>query len=447
MRAGDAGAAEFLLMTGMHGRIKAVWFVFLLAASIAVGFTLNAYRNDLSWFATPLTMIQQIVAPDPERLFGKPAIRVLVVGLDYDYDNKDQETSKTSRSDIIMAVNVDFQNHRISELSVPRDMVATMPNGQRAKINEGGIRESNIVVADWLGIPPFDRHVVLRIDATKDLIDALGGVDVDVENSDALRHAGANGPIDYDDSWGHLHVHLKPGKQHLNGARAVAYARFRHDWCSDPCRIMRQQQVIRALVDKVQHDHIDTIVHAKALLDVVRKDVETSLTPTEQLTILMAFARMSPRDIRTAQVPYIASIDLPDYGDSIVPDEAKKHELVASMLLSPEEGAVSALSPSLVHVTVLNGTGVPGLAGRFAEQLQSKGFIITKIGDAAQSAEVTQIYGTTPTSPSALQVRNSIGSSVTNTSIASFPSAVSGGQGDVMVVLGHDAARSGHATH
>jgi LCP family protein required for cell wall assembly len=438
-------------MTGMHGRGKAVLFVFLLAASIAVGFTLNAYRNNRTWYATPLTMMQEIIAPDPERLFGKPSIRVLVVGLDYDYDNKDQETSKTSRSDIIMAANVDFQNHRISELSVPRDMVATMPNGQRAKINEaqsqGGIRESEDVVANWLGVPSFDRYVVLRIDATKDLIDALGGIDVEVENSDALRHAGPNGPINYDDSWGHLHVHLKPGKQHLDGTRAVGYARFRHDWCSDPCRIMRQQQVIRAVVDKVQHDHVDTIVHAKALLDVARKDVETSLSPTEQLAILMAFARMSARDIRTAQVPYIGSIDLPDYGDSIVPDEPKKHELVASMLLSPEERAVSALSPSLVHVTVLNGTDVPGLAGRFAEQLQSKGFVITKIGDAERPADITQIYGMTPTSASALQVRNSIGSSVTDASIAPFPVAAGGGQNDVMVVLGRDAARAGHAAH
>lgn len=325
-------------------------------------------------------------------------------------------------------------------------MVAVLPSGRRAKINqaqsEGGIGESEVVVANWLGIPSFDRYVVLRIDATKDLIDGLGGVEVDVENSDALRHAGPNGPIAYDDSWGHLHVHLKPGKQHLNGVQAVGYARFRHDWCSDPCRIMRQQQVIRAIVDKVQHDRIDTIVHAKALLDVARKDVDTSLTPTEQLAILMAFARMSQRDIRTAQVPYVASIDLPDYGDSIVADEVKKRRLVASMLFSPGEAVASDLAPSFVHVTVLNGTGVSGLAGRFAKDLQNKGFIIAKIGDASQYADVTQIYGTTPSSPSVLRVRNSIGSRIPNAAVATFPPAFDGGRDDVTIVLGRDAAGS-----
>ncbi|MGA2393447.1 MAG: LCP family protein [Candidatus Lustribacter sp.] len=314
-------------------RLAVAALIVLFAASVAAGMILTAHPN--------AGMIQQIIAPDPERLFARDDIRILVVGLDYDYDDKDQETSKTSRSDIIMAVNLDFAARRIYELSVPRDMVATLPDGREAKINEaqsqGGIRESESVVAGWLGIPPFDRYVLLRIDATKDLINALGGVDVDVENSDALKHAGKNGPIDYDDSWGHLHVHLQPGFQHLDGERAVGYARFRHDWCSDPCRIMRQQQVIRAMIGKIQRDRVNTLLHARALLDVARKDVETNLTPTEQLAVIMAFAHVGPGDLRTAQVPYVASIELPDFGDSILPDQTAKRDLVASMLLSPQK--------------------------------------------------------------------------------------------------------------
>jgi LCP family protein required for cell wall assembly len=305
----------------------------LFAVSVGAGITLTTHPN--------VGLVQQIIAPDPVRLFGKDRVNVLLVGLDYDYDALDQETSKSSRSDIIMAVNLDFTAHRIYELSVPRDMVATLPDGRQAKINEaqsqGGIKESESVVAGWLGIPPFDRYVLLRIDATKDLIDALGGVDVDVENSSALRHAGPNGPIAYDDSWGHLHVHLKPGLQHLDGEQAVGYSRFRHDWCSDPCRIMRQQQVIRAMVGKIGHDRVNTLLHARALLDVARRDIETNLTPTEQLAVLLAFAHLTPADLRTAQVPYVTSIVLPDFGDSILPDQAAKRALVASMLLSGTE--------------------------------------------------------------------------------------------------------------
>ena len=156
-------------------------------------------------------------------------------------------------------------------------MIATLPNGTQAKINQaqsdGGVKEAKSVIAQWLGIPGFDRYVVLRIDATKEFIAAIGGVNVYVKSSNCLRYkTGCTGDtLDYDDTWGHLHIHLKEGLQHLNGEQAVAYMRFRHDWCSDPCRIMRQQQVLRALVDKLKGDRFNTLVHLGNLLGVFRK--------------------------------------------------------------------------------------------------------------------------------------------------------------------------------
>jgi LCP family protein required for cell wall assembly len=298
----------------------------------------------------PVTL--QAVIPDPAALFGRATVRVLIVGLDYDYDRLDQETSAHSRSDIIMAVNLDLVRHRVYELSVPRDMVAVLPNGRRGKINEaqadGGIAESQTVVAKWLGIPGFDRYVVLRIDTTKDLIDALGGVDLDVENSAALKHVGRNGPVDYDDTWGHLHVHLQPGWQHLTGAQAVGYARFRHDWCSDPCRIMRQQQVIRTILAKLRDGKLDTLVRAAALLGVLRKDVETNLSPGEEISLVNAFRGLGPQGFTSAQVPYVRDVDLPGEGDSIVADDAAKARLVRTMLFDPPTPApLGAVSPAV----------------------------------------------------------------------------------------------------
>jgi anionic cell wall polymer biosynthesis LytR-Cps2A-Psr (LCP) family protein len=180
----------------------------------------------------------------------------------------------------------------------------------------------------------------------KDLIDALGGVTVTVENSAALRHAGPNGPVDYDDSWGHLHVHLKPGRQHLDGEQAVGYARFRHDWCSDPCRILRQQQVIHALVARIDENRLATLLRVQPLLAVIRKDVETDLTPSEEISLVAAFAHLGSNDVVTAQVPYTTSIDLPDYGDSIVANDVAKHQLVASMLLDAAPQAQATARPS-----------------------------------------------------------------------------------------------------
>jgi LCP family protein required for cell wall assembly len=397
--------------------------------------------------AAPVRSMQAMLMPDAATVFGKDRVRVLLIGLDYDYDRLDQETSRTSRSDIIMALDLDFKDHRLNELSVPRDMVATMPNGQQAKINqaqsEGGIKESKSVIAQWLGIPPFDHYIIMRIDTSKDIVNAIGGVDVDVENSDALRGTGKNGPVDYDDSWGHLHVHLKPGWQHLNGAQAVGYARFRHDWCSDPCRIMRQQQVIRAIINKVEHDRLNTLTHAQQVLAVIDKDIETDLTPREELASVIAFSHLTPRDIHTAQVPYVASVMLPDYGDSIVPDESAKRRLVAALLPGPTTGAADvATTPNVafaaIRVRVENGTTVPGLAARVAAKLRRRGFTISEIGNApSQDIQFTQIESPPSQATASETVWRALelGGGTANVSTIR---TTSGTGSDVTIVLGRD---------
>ena len=109
---------------------------------------------------------------------------------------------------------------------------------------------------------------MLRSDATKDLINAIGGIDVYVKTSDCIDESHGlhrSGHLDYDDSWGHLHIHLTEGMHHLTGAQAVGYGRFRHDWCSDPCRIMRQDHVIMAAINKLSGDKLNTLMHAGEL--------------------------------------------------------------------------------------------------------------------------------------------------------------------------------------
>src|SRR5579872_6735454 len=197
--------------------------------ALIAGFSVAFHR-------TPIQILSLQLTPSPQELFGKNRILVLVEGLDYDYTDKDEEFSTQSRSDIIKAVDLDFRTHKIYVLSVPRDMQATLPNGQVAKINQaqsdGGVHEAQAVISKWLGIPGFDRYVVLRINTTKDLINALGGVSIYVKTSDCLTsHTGCTGGrIDYDDNWGHLHIHFAEGMHQMSGDQAVAYGRFRHDW-------------------------------------------------------------------------------------------------------------------------------------------------------------------------------------------------------------------------
>jgi LCP family protein required for cell wall assembly len=436
-------------------KVKVAAIVVLGLISAVAGYAVVERKN-------PVTAFTQIFLPQPQQVFGKSNLLVLVEGLDYDYTVADEEFSTNSRSDVIWAVNLDFAAKRIYELSIPRDMIATMPNGTQAKINQaqsdGGVKEAKSVISRWLGIPGFDRYVVLRIDATKEFITAIGGVNVNVKSSDCLKlKTGCTGEtLDYDDTWGHLHIHFKEGMQHLNGEQAVAYMRFRHDWCSDPCRIMRQQQVLRAMADKVRGDRINTLMHLGDLLGVFRKYVQTDLSDSELVSIGSYYQGMPNGAIVSNQVPYTDDVNLPGYGDSLVPDAQARARLVASMLVappspvpSPDAMALAAIPAGTLRVDVENGSNVAGAARRVAERLKKAGFSIGEVGNADRSDyTATEIHEHSNVIFAGAKVREALPVSgpaavvVTDGSPSASPAATSSPNSDVTVIVGSDLANS-----
>jgi LCP family protein required for cell wall assembly len=407
------------------------------------------------------TLQQEIVnifIPPPEQIFGKDRISILVLGIDYNYTNRDIEFSAGARSDTIFIATLDFPTRGVSLLSVPRDMAATLPNGQVDKINsaygEGGPREADQVIGAFLGIPKtstgryFDRYIVLRVDASKDLINAIGGIDLDVMNSNAITHSGPNGPLNYDDNWGHLHIHLQPGMQHLDGPQAVGYVRFRHDWCSDPCRILRQQQVMRTIVDKLKRDKFNDVTHIRDILGVAKRDVETNLSFDEELSLATAFAQLDQAGIKTAQLAYTGDREVAA-GDVLVPDTDKNQKLVSELILGPlgapptiPPSVVSSIKPSDLAVDVLNGSGTPGMAKKFAAFLRLKGYNIGKVGNAdtfghaqTQILEHSRIFG------AGERVRSDV-TIVPGLTVSTDPAPApsSGWTSDVTIVVGKDFA-------
>ncbi len=339
---------------------------------------------------TPVQVVAAMFVEPPQQHFGKDRITVLVMGIDYDYDAKDQEFSSSARSDTIMAVSVNFATDvnpkpSLSILSVPRDMYAAMtPSEHKDKINTayalGGPKRAEEAVAAFLGLPGFDRYLTLRINATKDLIDAVGGLDV-VPDED----------MDYDDSWGHLHIHFKSGqKYHMNGEQAVSYSRFRHDACGDPCRIKRQQQVISLAVEKIKNNGFNDLAHIPQLIGIVRKDVYTNFSFDEMKSIAASFSQIDIAAIKKDQVPFTKDIDTACCGNVLIADEDAKDKIVQKFFLDPilpppapaDPAAVAAVDPKSVNVSVRNGSGEPGAGSRMAALLKAKGFSVASVANA-----------------------------------------------------------------
>lgn len=434
----------------MRRIVLAAGLLLIGIGSIFAGFAVFRHEN-------PLQVISQTFAPSPSDVFGKPNLLVLVEGLDYDYTSKDMEFSTNSRSDVIKAVNIDFVNKNIFVVSVPRDMLAVFPNGSKGKINQaqadGGVKEASQVIAAFLDIPGFDRYAILRIDATKDIINALGGVDVYAKTSDCLQYhtACTGGRIDYDDSWGHLHIHFTEGLHHMNGEQAVGYGRFRHDWCSDPCRIKRQDQVMTAVVDKLKNDKINTLLNAGNLLKVIRTDIDTNFTDSELVSLATYFSGGLTKDnVHFAEIPYTGDVELAD-GDDLIPDEALKSKLVQSMLVapptpeaSPDAMALAGIAPATLRVDVENASGVSGAAHIVAGILQKAGYTIGNVGNAdASDRDSTQINQHSKIAWAGAKVRTALPATLQNAPVTGTGSDATGATSapsDVTVVIGKDLA-------
>jgi LCP family protein required for cell wall assembly len=385
--------------------------------------------------------------PAPSTVFGKDRIVVGLLGLDYDYTANDVETSANARTDKLSVFALDFPTGVVKEIAIPRDSEALVA-GHENKINAayaiGGETMTDQVTGEFLGLAKndkgryFDRYITLRIDATKDFIDAIGGLDVNVDEE-----------MNYDDSWGHLHIHFHPGLQHMNGDQAVSFARFRHDACSDPCRIKRQQLIMQLAIEKLKSNKFNDLAHIAQLINVIRNDVYTNLTTPEMTSLAWHFKNVSLANVQQTQIPFKDDIYLSNAGDVLVPDDAKKAQIVADFVgpyvaaTPPPAVAVSrpSVPPASVHVVVENGSGRSGLGKRMADTLRARGYVVDSISNADTfDYDTTVIREHSKVAGVGEQVRAQIALKTATVTPSPHAPASAPGGGDVTVIVGRDFA-------
>ncbi len=400
---------------------------------------------------SPADMLAAWMIEPPQSHFHKDRIALALFGIDYNYDEKDQPYSSGARTDTIKAISLNFPTKTnplgsISVLSVPRDIDYVFPSGHEDRINAAygygkdpvdASHRSEKAVADFLGIKKFDRFITLRINAAKELIDAIGGIDVVPDST-----------MDYDDHWGHISIHFKKGKRyHMNGEQAVSYSRFRHDWCGDPCRIKRQDQVLRIVLRKLTQDKFNDLLHLNQLIAIMRRNVVTDIGDREALSLANAMRNVDLRTVRYDQVPYLSDKTLRCCGNVIVADDAKKVALVKRFFVDPPLPQVvpggrglAAVPKSSIHLEVLNGSGIPGVAHRLAEMLRKQGFAIASVGDAPSTDhEATEVHVSSATPLAAEVVLAALGMKTAVVVPDAFAtSSATPNQSDVTIIIGRD---------
>lgn len=195
---------------------------------------------------------------------------VLIMGVD-------RRDGDVGRSDTLMLAAVDEEQGRATLLSIPRDTRVEVGTYGYDKINHayafGGHEMTLAAVEKIVGVP-VTHYVLIDTSAFERIVDAVGGVDINVEKR-----------MHYEDPWddnGGLVIDLQPGEQHMTGAQAIQYVRYR-DGEGDIGRIARQQHFMRALLAQFLSPQV--IPRLAAVVDEVKNAVETDLSTRQLLTL------------------------------------------------------------------------------------------------------------------------------------------------------------------
>jgi LCP family protein required for cell wall assembly len=179
-----------------------------------------------------------------------PAINILILG---DDTRTGQAGGEFARTDSIMVASIDPAREQISLMSIPRDLFLQSPSFGPMRANvvirnaeleaPGSGRNEMVAAIENTFDIEIDHTVRLNFEAFVEVVDAVGGVEIDVP----WRLVDYSYPTD---EGGTMRVEFEAGMQHMDGERALIYARIRHP-DDDYRRAGRQQQVIDALISKL----------------------------------------------------------------------------------------------------------------------------------------------------------------------------------------------------
>lgn len=292
-------------------------------------------------------------------------INVLLLGLDAGVV-EGTSSRAPGRTDTIMVLSFDPETLESGVLSIPRDTRVNIPGKGINKINAahvfGGPQLALKTTEALLGIP-LHYYVKVNLEGFERIVDALGGIEIEVEKN-----------MDYWDPTQDLLIDLKAGKQTLSGSQALDYVRWREDGKGDVGRIPRQQKFLRILADKLLS--MSTVWKLPELVGIFTKNVETDM---DVLQILQFAEKLRRIDLGELEIETLAGIDryINDVSYWLV-DEPGMQEQVDQVLrrIKPEENRD-------IRVQVLNGNGRSGDASELAAELRRYGFNVVAVGNAA----------------------------------------------------------------
>ena len=380
-----------------------------------------------------------------------------------------------SLTDTIIVASYQPSTNQASMLSIPRDMIVPIPGYGWRKINHvyalaeyndkgtGGDYAKQIVSQIFgLQIPYY-----IRIDfrGFEELIDLVGGVDVEVPNTLSDYQYPIPGREEYPADQRYEHLYIEVGPQHFDGNTALKYVRSRHAAGaegSDFARAARQQLIMDALTKKIlSFSTLTRPGKIKKIINNVQENIDTNLSLDE----FVAFGKIA-RDYDKETNPVInrvldnsagGPLQAANYNGAYVleakVEDFSELKFIASNIFNAEQNFERPTEPSGLPrvslenpveskedatIEIQNGTFVNGLARANEEKLESLGYDVIRIGNSEkQDYTQTVIYKTTDADfPSTLDfLAGNYSDNVSN----ALPLGIST-EADILIILGLDVA-------
>lgn len=325
---------------------------------------------------------------------------ILILGCDEVFSETTVKGKKIwkGRSDTILVLGCNPIKNSLNILSIPRDTKIRVPRFGLQKMNFlnsiAGPIFTRRALEKMLKIK-IDNYVVVNVKGLNEIIDEVGGVEIDVPQR-----------MQYRDYSAMLNIDLNPGKQVLNGEQAIGFVRFRHDVLGDIGRIQRQQSFIRAAINKLW-DPL-TFTKIPQLTSIYKKTVLTDMKTKDIIRIANFIRNVSKSKQNIAMLP--GEFGSEDGASYWVADQKETRKIVKRLFYSEEISDKQTLvSRKNVRISIYNGSQKEKLlATKLSAKLREYGYTVMYIQDNKTYIKTSKIYAQKANFETALRVKKDL---------------------------------------
>lgn len=314
-------------------------------------------------------------------------VNILVMGID-EVPNAQPTSDEVfaGRTDTLLLVRVDAEAGTLNVMSIPRDTRVDIPGFGMDKINQANVLGGPELVARTLGYNlgniQIDRYVRINTAAFRDMVDLVGGIEVNVPSR-----------MEYTDRTQDLYIDLYPGWQTLNGDQAEQFARYRQD-SGDIGRVQRQQMLLKALRERLTNPTV--IPKLPQAIRVLQRYVDTNLTLEEMLAIANFGLEIESDQLQMVMLPGRFSTSAEFNASYWLPNWEASAPVMQNFFEAKEVGVYADNSQGRyvtdLAIAVQNASGQPEQAASMARYLRENGFSnVYIIGDWPGTVARTEV--------------------------------------------------------